>query len=399
MTFNKYSQENKTFPVLVLVGTVVLFAGLFISFEIMAVLLFVSVLIMIIYGFSVFYEKHIDDYLTISFVKSSVKNYQGDEGYIEVMIEQKGILPLLNARLVLEMDDVIHFKEGRVVPRRFKTIHTRTFNLLFWEKRTFKIPYEANKRGVARVHDLELVVPNLFGFGSIFLRAQKIFNQEVVVYPKRKVVPNIDLLSPKRMGHHRARHSLFDEQSLPVGTREYEPGDAFNKIHWKATAKEGNLQTKVFEKSSQISWCFLLNVRSYNGISAADDIESLIEKIAYMTYYATKHQIPYRIFINITSINQIPFMHQLEGEGEAHYRQTLELLARMKIFTFTTPYERMLHFVWKHETPPAYIIQVGATNEEQQRYLNLIAKKGSEIYYLDNDGLENRREGKVKQHG
>ncbi|GEN46793.1 DUF58 domain-containing protein [Alkalibacillus haloalkaliphilus] len=400
MKFQKYVQENKTFPVFVLVGTILLMAGLFIDFYSMHMLIFISIFLIILYGLGVFYERHIDDYLTFTFTEVPNRHYKGDEGYIEVEIEQKGILPLLNAEVVIEMDDVIEFKGGKTIARRYMTTFSKNFNLMFWEKRKIKIPYETKKRGVAKVQNIELVVPNIFGFSKVFMKARKRFNKEVIVYPNKTVVPNIDLMSPKNMGFHRATHSLFDEHTLPVGTRDYEQGDAFNKIHWKASAKEGALQTKVFEKASQISWCFLLNVRSEQGLSVAENVETLLEQIAYMTEYATKNQIPYRIFVNISALDQIPFIHQLEGEGHFHYRKTLELLARMKFLTFNTPYERVLHFVWKHESNPAYVIQVGSVTDRQMQYLKLIERKGSKLAFLNGGSLTTGpSEGKVKQSG
>jgi uncharacterized protein (DUF58 family) len=31
------------------------------------------------------------------------------------------------------------------------------------------------------------------------------------------------------------------------GVREYAPGDAFNRIHWKSTARTGEMMVKTFE--------------------------------------------------------------------------------------------------------------------------------------------------------
>ncbi|NIK11571.1 DUF58 domain-containing protein [Alkalibacillus almallahensis] len=399
MTFQKYSQDNKTFPTLVLIGTFILFAAFFISFEQIYMLVLLAILVMLLYGMSVFYEKHVDDYLSIEFPRANIRHYQGDQGELEVTIEQKGILPLFNAILTVEMDDIVRFEEGRHVRRRYATTFQQAFNLMFWEKRTFKIPYSTEKRGVARIHHVEIKAPNMFGFGSIFMRSLTRFKQEVIVYPKKSAVANIDLMAPKRMGYHRANHSLFDDHTLPVGTRDYEPGDAFNRIHWKASAKEGNLQTKVFEKASQISWCFLVNIHDEYGRGVHENIEHLLEKTAYMMHYATTHQIPYRLFINVSSIDQIPFMHLLEGEGQKHYQRSLELLARLKLLTFTAKYERLLHFVDKHESPPAYIIHVGHVRASQLAYLKRLERRGSALYFLNEEGLHKTYQGEVAMHG
>ncbi|MET3683104.1 hypothetical protein ABID56_001195 [Alkalibacillus flavidus] len=399
MTFQKYSQNSRAFPTFVVIGTFILFAAFFIGFDQMYMLVLISVLVTLLYGMSVFYEKHVDDYLNITFPEPIIKHYQGDDGVLYMTIAQNGILPLLNAKVIVEMDNVVQFKDGRHIPRRYMTSYTQSINLMFWEKRTIAIPYETAKRGVARVHNVEVVVPNMFGFGSIFLRSQTRFKQEVIVYPKKSSVPNIDLLSPKRMGYHRATHSLFEDHTLPVGTRQYSPGDAFNRIHWKASAKEGELQTKVFEKASQISWCFLINIHDEYGRGVNENMELLLEKTAYMMHYATKHQIPYRFFINVSSVDQIPFMHLLEGEGNSHYKRSLEILARLKLLTFTMKYERLLYFVQKHESPPAYIIQVGDVSASQLAYLKRLERKGSAICFLNENGLSHSAPKEVAQHG
>ncbi|WP_027964189.1 DUF58 domain-containing protein [Halalkalibacillus halophilus] len=384
MKFRKVPQENNTFQPFILFGTVILLVGIFVSSTYVYFLLLLGILLLTIYGLSLFYEKHVDDYLSFDFVKPEVKVYQDDEGYIEMDIEQKGIFPLLNARLTIEMDDSISFVDGVNQKRRYVTFVSHTFNLMFWEKRRFRFRFKANRRGVSTIRMLKLHLPNVFGFGSIYLTSSHIKQQEIVVYPRRQKVENMNLLTPQSMGNHRAKHSLFDHPSLPVGTRDYQRGDSFNKIHWKATAKEGDLQTKVFEKSSQINWCFLLNVRSKSSLGAPEQIEEWLEQLAYMTQVATKQGIPFKVYVNITSIDRIPFVHQPEGEGEEHYAQTLEMLARLKILTFTKPYDHLLYYVWKHASPPAYIIQIGHTEESDEKYLNQFKQRGSSVVYLRN---------------
>ncbi|WP_017186499.1 hypothetical protein [Alkalibacillus haloalkaliphilus] len=72
----------------------------------------------------------------------------------------------------------------------------------------------------------------------------------------------------------------------------------------------------------------------------------------------------------------------------------------MKFLTFNTPYERVLHFVWKHESTPAYVIQVGSVTDRQMQYLKLIERKGSKLAFLNGGSLTaGPSEGKVKQSG
>jgi uncharacterized protein (DUF58 family) len=43
------------------------------------------------------------------------------------------------------------------------------------------------------------------------------------------------------------RRSLFEDPSRFLGVREYQRGDSLRRIHWRATARTGHLQVKIFE--------------------------------------------------------------------------------------------------------------------------------------------------------
>jgi uncharacterized protein (DUF58 family) len=43
------------------------------------------------------------------------------------------------------------------------------------------------------------------------------------------------------------RRSLFEDPSRFLGVRDYRPGDGLRRIHWRATARSGRLQVKLYE--------------------------------------------------------------------------------------------------------------------------------------------------------
>ncbi len=45
------------------------------------------------------------------------------------------------------------------------------------------------------------------------------------------------------------RRSIFEDPSRFMGMRDYRPGDSMRRIHWRATARSGKLQVKLFEPS------------------------------------------------------------------------------------------------------------------------------------------------------
>lgn len=45
------------------------------------------------------------------------------------------------------------------------------------------------------------------------------------------------------------RRSIFEDPSRFMGMRDYRPGDSMRRIHWRATARSGKIQVKLFEPS------------------------------------------------------------------------------------------------------------------------------------------------------
>jgi uncharacterized protein (DUF58 family) len=71
--------------------------------------------------------------------------------------------------------------------------------------------------------------------------------RRVIVYPR--VVPLRELGMPARapFGETRAPRQLFQDPSRFMGCRDHQPYDSFRHIHWKATARQGELKVKVYE--------------------------------------------------------------------------------------------------------------------------------------------------------
>lgn len=71
-----------------------------------------------------------------------------------------------------------------------------------------------------------------------------------LVYPR--VVPITELIVPARQpfGDVTPQQSLIEDPMRMAGVREYVPGDSPKRIHWRATARTGELQTRVYAPSA-----------------------------------------------------------------------------------------------------------------------------------------------------
>lgn len=79
-------------------------------------------------------------------------------------------------------------------------------------------------------------------------------------------------LSPKApFGDHASRMRLLEDPLRVSGVRQYLAGDDPRRIHWKATARTGALQSKVLDPSTQRTLMIALDVRTFKAVQMGYD--------------------------------------------------------------------------------------------------------------------------------
>jgi len=111
------------------------------------------------------------------------------------------------------------------------------------------ISYEVTflRRGYYQVGPLLVESGDLFGLH----RRYRVLTlpHYVTVLPHVVPLEGYDIASPRPLGEIKLTHRLFEDTARISGVRQYVEGDAFNRIHWRATARTGTLQCKTFEPS------------------------------------------------------------------------------------------------------------------------------------------------------
>lgn len=121
----------------------------------------------------------------------------------------------------------------------------RVISLRPRSRRSWRAASECTRRGLYTVGPLRVTTGDLFG---LFRRSRTFGEaQRVLVYPRAVALPRFwtpPAILPGEGRFRRAAHSLTPNAS---GVRAYQPGDSFNRIHWRSTARTGELMVKLFE--------------------------------------------------------------------------------------------------------------------------------------------------------
>jgi uncharacterized protein (DUF58 family) len=147
------------------------------------------------------------------------------------------------------------------------------------QSRTWIAKTLCQRRGLFSIGPVKVTVGDPFGLFTY----TKTFGRpsSVLVYPQALELPNFYVPPANLPGEGRFRKRTHYVTPNASGVRPYEYGDSFNRIHWRSSARTGQLMVKLFEldPTSDI-WVILDLDRSVHIGSGDDGTEEYAVKIA-----------------------------------------------------------------------------------------------------------------------
>ncbi len=129
------------------------------------------------------------------------------------------------------------------------------------------------RRGVFGAASYELASVDPLGVFS-FTRSVP-SEDEIVVYPVPAQVEPIDVVGAERHGWNEAVANALQGAGVdPAGVRSYLPGDPLRHIHWRQTARTGNLTVIEYEETQSVNLRIVLDTHQ-RGVVGADPRTSL----------------------------------------------------------------------------------------------------------------------------
>ena len=121
----------------------------------------------------------------------------------------------------------------------------RAIGLRSWAQRSWIAVVPLTRRGTFRIEPMIVQTGDPFGF---FEAAATVGRSTVVtVFPRVIPLPRWRLPSANLEGNHSMPERAIQTTPLATTVRPYAPGDSFNRIHWRTTARLGEIQVKEFD--------------------------------------------------------------------------------------------------------------------------------------------------------
>jgi uncharacterized protein (DUF58 family) len=247
-----------------------------------------------------------------------------------------------------------------------------------------------HKRGVAELEDVKLVVSDPFGLGVV-TKELLLPKQEVIIYPELKSISGLEQLHRAPMGERSVSLFTHEDPTYILGARPYQYGDPFNRIDWKATAKNQEIHTKIIDRTAHTELVLVGNVRTYaerwRGINE-EYLERTLSVLASLSHYAVKEDMPYQMMINMKPVGRKPLFRIKRGQGRKHLIYTLESLARMGAFS-TIPFEEAVYLAYQdYAEGKIIVVSTAYVTDELQALLIRMSREGIPVYLIQTDQEE-----------
>ena len=174
-------------------------------------------------------------------------------------------------------------RNGSRLPKPWLEIHNpttmpgglpgRALTLRGRAERSWLIRVPLTRRGHFRIEPLHVRTADPFGFFEAAATVGQAVS--VVVYPRLEALPAWRLPSASLEGSHSAAVRTLQTTPLATSVRPYAPGDSMNRIHWRSTARHGEIQVKEFDLEQTADAWIIVDLE--RGIQAGQGDESTTE--------------------------------------------------------------------------------------------------------------------------
>src|SRR5579885_1915540 len=218
--------------------------------------------------------------------------------------------------------------------------YTHTTALAWYERVSWRQRFVCSARGYYEVGPTRLRAGDMFGF---FPREARLDQPDrITVLPRLLELGEIALPVRRPFGEAKGGNRILEDQSRLAGVRDYRPGDPLKRIDWKATARRGTLQSRLYDPSATLTLIVALNVDTFVHPWEGYDpllLERAISVAASIAARGDEQRFAVGLVANASFPGADRPIRVAAGRDEGQLTRVLEALAMVTPFTILPPEE------------------------------------------------------------
>ncbi|HLK59290.1 MAG TPA: DUF58 domain-containing protein, partial [Chthonomonadaceae bacterium] len=224
----------------------------------------------------------------------------------------------------------------------------RLFNVEGRSTTRVQIPVHFLKRGVYRVNSFDVTALDPLG---VFAFTRRIpCDGEIVVYPMPQTMGQMPLIGRDRNGWQEFSATALRGNSVdPDGVRGYVPGDPLRHIHWRQTARTGQLSVIEFEEAQAVNLVIAIDL--FRGTEYGQGLDTTLEYGVLLAATIVQQAIQQGAGVRllVPALDESPGLQALTdtfGRGQEHLYRILDVLARAEAKSTVHLSDLIMGSVW-----------------------------------------------------
>lgn len=196
------------------------------------------------------------------------------------------------------------------------------YELLPGDNYTYRTKLVCKYRGEYEVGVKEIIITDFF---KLFRFKYKVHGTiKALVYPR--IIHKQELETMKNLVNMSFLNTPFQQMEPDVVTREYVSGDSMKYIHWKVSAREQKLKTRLLQGERKQELLLLYDTKRYSGKEEEYiPLENqILEIVLALGYHFAEKSIPYTVFWEAQGIQQ--FQVQSISQLDYWYQKTSQIV-------------------------------------------------------------------------
>jgi uncharacterized protein (DUF58 family) len=268
------------------VGALLVFIGLVAGKPLIVA---VGLVIVVLGAVARFWSRELFERVTVTARLGERRAFAGEEVSLGLALENRKMLPLPWYELRVGISESLPVETEQVSGAAFPGLNfiVRRGALGWYQRHEWEVRVSPNERGFHQVGPATLRSADLLGAFPRVLDDDKL--EHLVVFPRVYPLSELGMPAERPFGDRRGRNRIFEDPLRISGLREYRVGDTLRRIDWKATARTGELQSRVYEPSATLQLYLMVNIdtmlHAWEGY-LHDDLERTLSAAASIAVWA-----------------------------------------------------------------------------------------------------------------
>jgi uncharacterized protein (DUF58 family) len=249
----------------------------------------VGVVIIVLGAVSRYWSRHLFDRVVLKRTLGERRAFIGEDVSLAVELVNRKPLPLpwyeWRIALVEQLPVQEEMLAGAAAPGLSWLV--RRGALGWYQQHQWEFKLRPTGRGFHQIGPSSLKSADLLGVFPRTLADDE--KQSIVVFPQVFSLEDLGLPSQRPFGERKGGNRVFEDPLRIAGLREYRPGDPLRRIDWKATARTGEMMSRVYEPSATHQLYVMVNIdtmlHAWEGY-LRDDLERTVSVAASLVVWA-----------------------------------------------------------------------------------------------------------------